>query len=96
MFCTKDVLTTASSKMLSNLIPPYESTVTDNLWNNGAILLGKLNNDEFAMGSSNETSFFGSVINPWKKNDSTELVPEDPLGVQLHQLRQELALAHWN
>ena len=76
MFCTKDVLTTASSKMLSSFIPPYESTVTDNLWNKGAILLGKLNNDEFAMGSSNETSFFGSVINPWKKNDSTEsLVP---------------------
>tara|TARA_B110000003_G_scaffold103549_1_gene105737 strand:- start:3891 stop:5369 length:1479 start_codon:yes stop_codon:yes gene_type:complete len=76
MFCTKGVLTTASSKMLSNFIPPYESTVTDNLWNNGAILLGKLNNDEFAMGSSNETSFFGSVINPWKKNDKqAELVP---------------------
>jgi aspartyl-tRNA(Asn)/glutamyl-tRNA(Gln) amidotransferase subunit A len=76
MFCTKGVLTTASSKMLSNFIPPYESTVTDNLWNNGAILLGKLNNDEFAMGSSNETSFFGSVINPWKKNDNqAELVP---------------------
>ena len=76
MFCTKGVLTTASSKMLSNFIPPYESTVTDNLWTNGAILLGKLNNDEFAMGSSNETSFFGSVINPWKKNDKqAELVP---------------------
>ena len=76
MFCTKGVITTASSKMLSNFIPPYESTVTDNLWNNGAILLGKLNNDEFAMGSSNETSFFGSVINPWKKNDNqAELVP---------------------
>ena len=76
MFCTKGVLTTASSKMLSNFIPPYESTVTDNLWNNGAILLGKLNNDEFAMGSSNETSFFGSVINPWKKNDNqAQLVP---------------------
>lgn len=67
MFCTKDVLTTASSKMLSSFIPPYESTVTDNLWKKGAILLGKLNNDEFAMGSSNETSFFGPVINPWKK-----------------------------
>ena len=64
MFCTKGVLTTASSKMLSNFIPPYESTVTNNLWNEGAILLGKLNNDEFAMGSSNETSHYGNVINP--------------------------------
>ena len=76
MFCTKGVLTSASSKMLSNFIPPYESTVTNNLWDNGAILLGKLNNDEFAMGSSNETSFYGPVINPWKKNnDKSPLVP---------------------
>ena len=76
MFCTKGVLTTASSKMLSNFIPPYESTVTNNLWDNGAILLGKLNNDEFAMGSSNETSFYGPVINPWiKNNDKSPLVP---------------------
>ena len=76
MFCTKGVLTSASSKMLSNFIPPYESTVTNNLWDNGAILLGKLNNDEFAMGSSNETSFYGPVINPWvKNNDKSPLVP---------------------
>ena len=76
MFCTKDVLTTASSKMLSNFIPPYESTVTENLWNEGALLLGKLNNDEFAMGSSNETSFYGPVINPWKsENEKIDLVP---------------------
>ena len=76
MFCTKGVLTTASSKMLSNFIPPYESTVTNNLWNEGAILLGKLNNDEFAMGSSNETSFYGPVINPWKGNNNEQnLVP---------------------
>ena len=76
MFCTKGVLTTASSKMLSNFIPPYESTVTENLWNEGALLLGKLNNDEFAMGSSNETSFYGPVINPWKsENEKIDLVP---------------------
>jgi len=76
MFCTKGVLTSASSKMLSNFIPPYESTVTNNLWNEGAILLGKLNNDEFAMGSSNETSFYGPVINPWKGNNNEQnLVP---------------------
>ena len=76
MFCTKGVLTTASSKMLSNFVPPYESTVTGNLWSEGAVLLGKLNNDEFAMGSSNETSFYGPVINPWKgSNDKIDLVP---------------------
>ena len=68
LFCTKDVKTTAGSKMLNNFIPTYESTVTENLWNEGSILLGKLNCDEFAMGSSNETSFFGNVQNPIDKN----------------------------
>ena len=65
LFCTKNVKTTAGSKMLNNFIPTYESTVTSKLWNQGAFLLGKLNCDEFAMGSSNETSFFGNVINPY-------------------------------
>ncbi len=64
LFCTKNVRTTASSKILENFVPAYESTVTQNIWNEGAILLGKLNCDEFAMGSSNETSFFGNVISP--------------------------------
>ena len=64
LFCTENVKTTAGSNILNNFIPSYESTVTKNLWNNGAFLLGKLNCDEFAMGSSNETSFFGNVINP--------------------------------
>ena len=68
LFCTKDVKTTAGSKILENFIPTYESTVTSNLWKEGAVLLGKLNCDEFAMGSSNETSFFGNVINPIEKN----------------------------
>ena len=68
LFCTKNVKTTASSKILNNFIPTYESTVTQNLWNDGAILLGKLNCDEFAMGSSNETSFFGNVQNPIGEN----------------------------
>ena len=68
LFCTKDVKTTAGSKILENFVPTYESTVTSNLWKEGAILLGKLNCDEFAMGSSNETSFFGNVINPIEKN----------------------------
>ena len=67
LFCTKDVKTTAGSKILNNFIPPYESTVTQNIWNEGAILLGKLNCDEFAMGSSNETSFFGIVQSPIDK-----------------------------
>ena len=68
LFCTKDVKTTAGSKILNNFIPTYESTVTQNIWNQGAILIGKLNCDEFAMGSSNETSYFGNVQNPIDKN----------------------------
>ena len=67
LFCTKDLKTTAGSKILNDFIPPYESTVTQNIWNEGAILLGKLNCDEFAMGSSNETSFFGNVQSPIDK-----------------------------
>ena len=65
MFCTKDIKTTASSKILDNFYPTYESTVTQNLWNDGAVMLGKLSCDEFAMGSSNETAAKGNVINPW-------------------------------
>jgi aspartyl-tRNA(Asn)/glutamyl-tRNA(Gln) amidotransferase subunit A len=68
LFCTNGVRTTAGSKMLENFVPNYESTVTTNLWTEGAFLLGKLNCDEYAMGSSNETSFFGNVINPVKEN----------------------------
>ena len=67
LFCTKDIRTTAGSKILENFIPTYESSVTQNIWNEGAILLGKLNCDEFAMGSSNETSFYGNVQNPIDK-----------------------------
>ncbi|MDA8890896.1 Asp-tRNA(Asn)/Glu-tRNA(Gln) amidotransferase subunit GatA [Candidatus Pelagibacter sp.] len=67
LFCTKNVKTTAGSKILNNFVPPYESTVTQNIWNEGGILLGKLNCDEFAMGSSNETSFFGNVQSPIDK-----------------------------
>ena len=64
LFCTKDIRTTAGSKILENFVPTYESTVTENIWNEVGILLGKLNCDEFAMGSSNETSFYGNVQNP--------------------------------
>ncbi len=68
LFCTNGVRTTAGSNILNNFIPPYESTVTQSMWDEGAILLGKLNCDEFAMGSSNETSFFGNVQNPIGEN----------------------------
>jgi aspartyl-tRNA(Asn)/glutamyl-tRNA(Gln) amidotransferase subunit A len=76
MFCTKDVRTTACSRILEPFVPTYESTVTANLWRDGAVLLGKTNNDEFAMGSSNETSCFGPVISPWRRSGAnTHLVP---------------------
>ncbi|MEQ1929499.1 MAG: Asp-tRNA(Asn)/Glu-tRNA(Gln) amidotransferase subunit GatA [Parvularculaceae bacterium] len=76
LFCTHGVLTTAGSHILDGFTPPYESSVTANLWRDGAVMLGKLNMDEFAMGSSNETSFYGPVVNPWrKKGDSARLTP---------------------
>ncbi|MDC0653635.1 Asp-tRNA(Asn)/Glu-tRNA(Gln) amidotransferase subunit GatA [Candidatus Pelagibacter sp.] len=86
LFCTKDVKTTAGSKILNNFIPPYESTVTQNIWNEGAILLGKLNCDEFAMGSSNETSFFGNVQSPIDKG----LVPGGSSGGSASALASNL------
>ena len=89
LFCTKDVKTTAGSKMLNNFIPTYESTVTENLWNEGSILLGKLNCDEFAMGSSNETSFFGNVQSPIGKN----LVPGGSSGGSASALAAKLTPA---
>ena len=67
MFCTEGVRTTACSHILDNFVPTYESTVTANLWRDGAVLLGKTNCDEFAMGSSNETSHFGNAISPWRR-----------------------------
>lgn len=76
LFATEGTRTTACSRILDDFKPPYESTVTSQLWRDGAVMLGKLNNDEFAMGSSNETSCFGPVINPWRRQGSdVKLVP---------------------
>ncbi|WP_394646544.1 Asp-tRNA(Asn)/Glu-tRNA(Gln) amidotransferase subunit GatA [uncultured Sphingomonas sp.] len=77
LFCTKGVATTASSHILEGFTPEYESTVSQNLWNAGAGMLGKLNMDQFAMGSSNETSYFGNVISPWRRSDggNADLAP---------------------
>jgi len=76
LFCTDGVRTTACSHILENFVPSYESTVTTNLWRDGAVMLGKLNCDEFAMGSSNETSHFGPVVSPWRRRGAdTKLVP---------------------
>ena len=69
LFCTNGVQTTAASHILEGFVPQYESTVSAKLWAAGAGMLGKLNMDQFAMGSSNETSYFGNVISPWKRND---------------------------
>jgi aspartyl-tRNA(Asn)/glutamyl-tRNA(Gln) amidotransferase subunit A len=76
LFCTEGVRTTACSHILENFVPGYESTVAANLWRDGAVMLGKLNCDEFAMGSSNETSHFGPVVSPWRRRGAdTKLVP---------------------
>jgi aspartyl-tRNA(Asn)/glutamyl-tRNA(Gln) amidotransferase subunit A len=76
VFCTKGVLTTAASHILDGFTPPYEATVTEKLWQAGAVMLGKTNLDEFAMGSSTTTSFYGPTENPWRKpGDNRPLVP---------------------
>ncbi|MFT6332333.1 MAG: aspartyl-tRNA(Asn)/glutamyl-tRNA(Gln) amidotransferase subunit A [Lentimonas sp.] len=94
LFCTKDVRTTAASKMLENFVPQYESTVTQKLWNEGATMVGKVNMDEFAMGSTNATSYFGPVINNVKKNNSDEdLVPGGSSGGSAVAVSANLAIA---
>ncbi len=77
LFCTDGVQTTAASKILEGFVPRYESTVSQNLFNDGAVMLGKANLDQFAMGSSNTSSAYGNVVNPWKRSDGSnaELVP---------------------
>ena len=89
LFCTKNIRTTAGSKILENFIPTYESTVTQNILNEGGIIIGKLNCDEFAMGSSNETSFFGNVQNPISEN----LVPGGSSGGSSSALAAKLTPA---
>src|SRR5918995_29651 len=105
LFCTEGVVSTAGSKILGNFNPPYESTVTRNLWNDGAVMLGKLNMDEFAMGSSNETSAFGPVVSPWRREGSnvsagasgaiegTHLVPGGSSGGSAAAVAARLCLA---
>ncbi len=94
LFCTRDVRTTAGSKVLDNFEPPYESTVTQNLWDAGAVMLGKLNMDEFAMGSSNETSAFGPCFNPWRERDvAVSLVPGGSSGGSASAVAAGLCLA---
>src|SRR3954470_10877037 len=93
LFATKGVRTTACSKILGGFVPPYESTVTSQLWRDGAVLRGKLNNDEFAMGSSNETSCFGAVINPWRRDGSeTRLVPGGSSGGSASAVAAQLCM----
>ena len=93
LFCTKGVRTTAGSNILNNFIPPYESTVSQNLWDAGAVMLGKTNMDEFAMGSSNETSFYKPVANPWRaKNSNQTLVPGGSSGGSASAVAANLCL----
>jgi len=93
MFCTEGVRTTACSHILDDFVPTYESTVTSQLWRDGAVLLGKTNNDEFAMGSSNENSFLGNVTSPWRrKGANTPLVPGGSSGGSAAAVAAELCL----
>src|SRR5216683_1820660 len=93
LFATKDVRTTACSKILGNFVPTYESTVTARLWRDGAVMLGKTNNDEFAMGSSNESSPFGPVQSPWRRRGANApLVPGGSSGGSAAAVAAHLAL----
>ena len=94
LFATDGTRTTAGSKILGNFVPPYESTVTTKLWADGAVMLGKLNLDEFAMGSSNESSAFGPVTNPWRARGSTKaLTPGGSSGGSAAAVAADLCLA---
>ena len=94
LFCTSGILTTAASHILDGFKPPYESTVTTNLWDAGAVLLGKTNLDEFAMGSSNTTSYYGPVKNPWRRpSDNRPLVPGGSSGGSAASVAARIAMA---
>ncbi|HEY8005082.1 MAG TPA: Asp-tRNA(Asn)/Glu-tRNA(Gln) amidotransferase subunit GatA [Phenylobacterium sp.] len=93
LFCTEGVRSTAGSKIIGDFKPTYESTVTANLWRDGAVMLGKLNMDEFAMGSSNETSAWGPVVNPWRsKGGNAQLTPGGSSGGSAAAVAAELCL----
>ena len=94
LFCTKGVPSQAGSAILKGFLPEYESTVTSNLFDAGAVMLGKLNMDEFAMGSSNETSVYGNVVNPWRRSDDkAELTPGGSSGGSAAAVAADLCLA---
>ncbi len=94
LFCTKGVPSQAASNILKGFLPEYESTVTQNLFDAGAVMLGKLNMDEFAMGSSNETSAYGNAVNPWRRSDDdTALTPGGSSGGSASAVAADLCLA---
>jgi len=94
LFCTKGVASQAGSRILEGFLPEYESTVSQNLADAGAVMLGKLNMDEFAMGSSNETSVYGNAVNPWRRgNDDTALTPGGSSGGSAAAVAADLCLA---
>ncbi|MGI3903843.1 MAG: Asp-tRNA(Asn)/Glu-tRNA(Gln) amidotransferase subunit GatA [Janthinobacterium lividum] len=94
LYCTEGVRTTAGSRILADFVPPYESTVSSQLWRDGAVMLGKLNLDEFAMGSSNESSYFGPAVSPWRKAGSNAaLVPGGSSGGSAAAVAARLCLA---
>jgi len=92
LFCTKGVQTTAASHILEGFVPEYESTVTANLFGDGVVMLGKANLDEFAMGSANTTSYFGNVLNPWKRADGKDLVPGGSSGGSASAVAARIAM----
>ncbi len=94
LFCTNGIRSQAGSNILEDFRPPYESTVTANLWADGAVMLGKLSMDEFAMGSSNETACYGPVVNPWRRaGDETKLTPGGSSGGSSAALAANMAMA---